>query len=73
MRSVYAHFPINVAIGGDKKTMAIRNFLGEKYTRHVSMLSGVTVDVAPGMKDEFHLVGNDIELVSRSGKHYNLF
>ncbi|WAQ99704.1 RL9-like protein [Mya arenaria] len=66
MRSVYAHFPINVQIGDDKKTMAIRNFLGEKYTRHVSMLSGVTVDLAPGLKDEFYLQGNDIELVSRS-------
>jgi len=69
MRSVYAHFPINVAIGDDKKSMAIRNFLGEKYTRHVSMLDGVTVNAAQGMKDEFLLQGNDIELVSRSGTH----
>lgn len=68
MRSVYAHFPINVSIGSDKKSMAIRNFLGEKYTRHVNMLEGVTVDIAPGQKDEFHVQGNDIELVSRSCK-----
>merc|ERR1711909_190569 len=66
MRSVYAHFPINCAVADDKKSMAIRNFLGEKFTRHVNMLDGVTVGVAPGMKDEFHLQGNDIELVSRS-------
>merc|ERR1712179_461471 len=66
MRSVYAHFPINVAIEGEGKKMAIRNFLGEKYTRHVNMLDGVKVINAPGQKDEFHLSGNDIELVSRS-------
>lgn len=68
MRSVYAHFPINVTVGDDNSSVAIRNFLGEKYTRHVNMLPGVAVTVAPGQKDEFHLTGNDIELVSRSGK-----
>lgn len=73
MRSVYAHFPINISIGDDKKSMAIRNFLGEKYTRHVDMLDGVTVEIAPGQKDEFHLKGNDIELVSRSGKSSFLY
>ncbi|KAH3855264.1 60S ribosomal protein L9-like [Dreissena polymorpha] len=66
MRSVYAHFPINVAVAEDKKSMAIRNFLGEKFTRHVNMLDGVTVNVAAGAKDEFHVQGNDVELVSRS-------
>jgi len=67
MRSVYAHFPINVTITADKKQMTIRNFLGEKYNRQVNMLDGVTVELAAGAKDEFHLQGNDIELVSRSG------
>ncbi|KAL4230931.1 60S ribosomal protein L9 [Mactra antiquata] len=66
MRSVYAHFPINVTINETKTGVAIRNFLGEKYTRHVNMLQGVTINPAPGQKDEFHLSGNDIELVSRS-------
>ncbi|XP_045205469.1 60S ribosomal protein L9-like [Mercenaria mercenaria] len=66
MRSVYAHFPINVSVSEDKKAVSIRNFLGEKYTRHVSMLEGVAINAAPGLKDEFHLTGNDIELVSRS-------
>ena len=67
MRSVYAHFPINVAVGDGGSSVAIRNFLGEKYTRHVNMLKGVKIAPAAGMKDEFHLTGNDIELVSRSG------
>jgi ribosomal protein L6P/L9E len=30
MRFVYAHFPINASIGGDGKSIEIRNFLGEK-------------------------------------------
>ena len=67
MRSVYAHFPINIAVNNDGTNVAIRNFLGEKFTRHVDMLPGVKIVAPQGMKDEFHLSGNDIELVSRSG------
>ena len=29
MRLVYAHFPINVIIAGDKQSVEIRNFLGQ--------------------------------------------
>ena len=65
MRSVYAHFPINITLGDDGKSIAIRNFLGEKYTRHVNMLEGVKI--SSSNKDELTLEGNDIELVSRSG------
>merc|ERR1711948_70898 len=57
MRAVYAHFPINIAVS--------KNFLGEKFTRHVDMLPGVTFKPS-GSKDEFILQGNDLELVSRS-------
>lgn len=35
MRSVYAHFPINIAITENDTMVDIRNFLGEKYTRRV--------------------------------------
>merc|ERR1711893_222459 len=66
MRSVYAHFPINVAISEGNKLVEVRNFLGEKYTRQVRMLTGVTCEPSKGQKDEFILEGNDIELVSRS-------
>ncbi|XP_059157173.1 large ribosomal subunit protein uL6-like [Physella acuta] len=65
MRAVYAHFPINVAVSNNNTSVEIRNFLGEKFTRHVDMLKGVTFK-ASGNKDEFILEGNDVELVSRS-------
>lgn len=66
MRFVYAHFPINVNITNDKTVLEIRNFLGEKVTRVVKMLSGVTVVQSTAQKDEIILEGNDVELVSRS-------
>jgi len=66
MRSVYAHFPINVAISEANTLVDIRNFLGEKFNRQVKMLAGVTCVASKDQKDEFVLEGNDIELVSRS-------
>ena len=66
MRSVYAHFPINIAINSEGTGVEVRNFLGEKFTRHVQMQPGVKIAVSGGQKDEFILTGNDIELVSRS-------
>ncbi|ESO00035.1 hypothetical protein HELRODRAFT_157417 [Helobdella robusta] len=66
MRSVYAHFPINVSISENNSLVEIRNFLGEKINRQVKMLPGVTCVASKDMKDEFILDGNDIELVSRS-------
>lgn len=70
MRSVYAHFPINVAISESNTLVDIRNFLGEKFNRQVRMLPGVTCIASKDMKDEFVLEGNDIELVSRSGEEF---
>jgi len=66
MRSVYAHFPINIAISEANTKVEVRNFLGEKFTRIVNMLPGVTCEASKAQKDEFILQGNDIELVSRS-------
>merc|ERR1711959_114208 len=64
MKSVYAHFPINLTIVDGGKTLNVRNFLGEKIVRVVPLHDGVTVKA--GEKDEIILQGNDIEKVSLS-------
>lgn len=69
MRSVYAHFPINITIHEEGKLVEIRNFLGEKIIRRVRMRDGVSCYNSPGVKDEITLDGNDLELVSNSGKN----
>jgi large subunit ribosomal protein L9e len=66
MRYVYAHFPINVNISDDGKEVEIRNFLGEKVVRRVTMLPGVEIVHSKAQKDEIILSGNDIENVSQS-------
>merc|ERR1712121_610177 len=65
MKSVYAHFPINIAIQDNGQTVEVRNFLGEKYVRRVTMSKGVQC-VQTGQKDEIAVEGNDLELVSQS-------
>merc|ERR1712046_539145 len=45
MRTVYAHFPINMIVKEDGDRVEIRNFLGEKINREVQMLPGVKVSV----------------------------
>ena len=54
LKAVYAHFPINTVVSADKKSIDIRNFLGEKVVRTVTMLDGVTVE-ASSNKDELVL------------------
>jgi len=68
MRYVYAHFPINVNIEKVDGTpcVEIRNFIGEKIVRRVTMLSGVAVEASTNVKDELVLSGNSLENVSQS-------
>ncbi|KAJ9630809.1 60S ribosomal protein L9B [Taxawa tesnikishii (nom. ined.)] len=70
MRYVYAHFPINVNIEKNSETglfeVEIRNFLGEKLVRRVSMQPGVDVEASKNVKDELQLTGNSLEAVSQS-------
>lgn len=65
MRSVYAHFPINVIISPDGLSVEIRNFLGEKALRKVNMLPGVSCINSKTVKDELVLESNDVEAVSK--------
>ena len=66
MKAVYAHFPINIVVSESNTLVEVRNFLGEKYVRRVTMRPGVTCTNST-VKDEIILEGNDIELVSNSG------
>ncbi|KAF9115752.1 hypothetical protein BGX27_006534 [Mortierella sp. AM989] len=66
MRFVYAHFPINVIIADDEKSVEIRNFLGQKIVMKVPMLEGVKIVHSKDQKDEIILTGNDLANVSQS-------
>ncbi|KAK9474790.1 60S ribosomal protein uL6 [Dipodascopsis tothii] len=66
MRYVYAHFPINVNVLNEGTLVEIRNFLGEKRVRQISVLEGVSVEVSSTQKDELVLSGNSLENVSQS-------
>eukprot|EP01112_Ceratiomyxa_fruticulosa_P006926 TRINITY_DN1787_c0_g1_i2.p1 TRINITY_DN1787_c0_g1~~TRINITY_DN1787_c0_g1_i2.p1 ORF type:complete len:192 (-),score=26.97 TRINITY_DN1787_c0_g1_i2:188-763(-) len=66
MRFAYAHFPVNVTIVDEGRTVEVRNFLGEKIVRRVEMLDGVTVTRTEKVKDEIVLTGNSLENVSQS-------
>lgn len=65
LRFVYAHFPINVTCADDKKSVEIRNFLGEKRVRRVEMQGDVECYRTTDVKDELVVEGSDIDLVSQ--------
>ncbi|KAL9586079.1 MAG: hypothetical protein Q9203_003988 [Teloschistes exilis] len=70
MRYVYAHFPINVNLEKNSETglydVEIRNFLGEKIVRRVTMHEGVDIEISKSTKDELTITGNSLENVSQS-------
>lgn len=72
LKSVYAHFPINMVTVPDGSKLEIKNFLGEKSNKFVSMLGGVKV-LPSGTKDEIEVSGNDIEKVAKCGKYNFIF
>mmetsp|Transcript_10600 Transcript_10600/g.18766 ORF Transcript_10600/g.18766 Transcript_10600/m.18766 type:complete len:188 (-) Transcript_10600:175-738(-) len=65
MRLVYAHFPINAVLNGDKE-IEVRNFLGQKKVFKTTMRGDTTIVKSSGVKDQLELEGNDIDCVSQS-------
>ena len=66
MRAAYANFPIIIAISDDKKTVEIRNFLGEKRPRKIHLSKGVKATKSKTTKDEIILRGIDNDKVGLS-------
>merc|ERR1712072_32396 len=63
MKLVFAHFPVNVQIANDKKSMDIVNFIGQKVKFHVDCHDGCTVERDAKSNTEIIISGNDIENV----------
>mmetsp|Transcript_66336 Transcript_66336/g.105538 ORF Transcript_66336/g.105538 Transcript_66336/m.105538 type:complete len:194 (+) Transcript_66336:129-710(+) len=66
MKLVYAHFPINATLVNEGKGIELRNYIGQKLVRKVSMRPGCTISAPPNSKDEYYIEGNDIDAVSGS-------
>ncbi|KAL3070183.1 hypothetical protein niasHS_000235 [Heterodera schachtii] len=66
MRSVYAHFPINITLQENNTVVEIRNFLGEKFVRRVGLPQGVSAVMSTKQKDELIIDGTDIQKVSQA-------
>jgi large subunit ribosomal protein L9e len=66
MRLVHAHFPINVNIPKEGKSIEVKNFLGGKQAKRIDMLTGTTVKLNPDQKDELIFEGIDNQSVSLS-------
>ena len=76
MKFVYAHFPINYNVTdgptGKNTVLEIRNFIGEKLTRRITMQKGCIVERTAN-KDEIAITGNDLDMVSISAAQVLLF
>jgi len=69
MKYVYAHFPINLVISKDAKTVEVKNYLGEKKERTVQMLGDTVAKLSKdidGTKDEITVEGSSLDDVSQS-------
>merc|ERR1711990_846629 len=66
MKMVYAHFPTNVQIAGDKRSLDVVNFIGQKVKFKVNALEGVTMERDAKNNTEILISGNDVENVSQT-------
>jgi large subunit ribosomal protein L9e len=64
MRLVHAHFPINIIIPKDGKSVEVKNFLGGKEIHKIVMLPGCSVKMSPELKDEVIFEGIDVQNLS---------
>lgn len=64
MKIVYSHFPISVEV--QDKTMAIKNFLGERGIRKARIVGTVQIRTT---EDEIFISGIDIEHVAQSASN----
>jgi large subunit ribosomal protein L9e len=69
MKAVYNHFPINMVVSNSNKVVEVKNYLGEKQERLVTLIGDTTAKLSKdidGTKDEITVQGNDLEAVSQS-------
>ena len=64
MRMVHAHFPINVVIPKDGRSIEVKNFLGGKEVQKIDMLPGCTCKMSVELKDEIIFEGIDVQNLS---------
>jgi large subunit ribosomal protein L9e len=64
MRSVYAHFPINIEVKDKGRMIEIRNFLGEKRIRKIKLPFQTKCEKNEKSKDEIIIKGPDLKSVS---------
>ena len=66
MRLCYSHFPINATVAKDGSSVLIKNFLGGKQDKLITMFGGTKVRLTPAdqVKDELVFEGPDNAAVS---------
>jgi large subunit ribosomal protein L9e len=66
MRMVHAHFPINVIVPKDGKSVEVKNFLGGRHVAKIVLNAGCKASVSPFVKDEIIFDGIDNAALSQS-------
>ena len=66
IRPVHRHFPMEIVIADDAKSMKIIKFLGGFKQHDVKMSEGVTLRFDPTVKEQFFVEGIDLEAVGVS-------